>query len=362
MLRFENMIFDAALVARIRKLIAIPMEATQQATIERWNQKTKPLGSLGALETVVVQIAGIQNSPEIRTQRQGLFIFCGDHGVVAQGVSLYPQAVTAQMVANYAAGGAAISVICRHHQIATEVVDCGVIGGPYASAKNCWIGPGTKDFSQEPAMTLVECQIALNNGLALAVEASERFDMVGVGEMGIGNTTAASAILHALTDVDAADSVGRGTGVDEEGMIRKAEVIAKSVARYRKADHSSGAIPSVLTQLGGFEIATMVGFLLGCVEKRIPVVIDGFICTAAVLVANATAPGVAERLIFSHASAEKGHRAMLSHLSAAPLLQLDMRLGEGSGAGVALGVIQTAAKLYAEMATFAGAGVSEANS
>lgn len=273
--------------------------------------------------------------------RKGMYLFCGDHGVVAEGVSAFPSEVTAQMVENYQRGGAAISVLCRQFQIEPVVVDCGV-------------GEPTANFAVEPAMTLAQLDERLKRGRMLAHTAKERFDLVGLGEMGIGNTTSAAALVSAYTGTEPAETVGPGTGLDEEGVRRKADVVRRALAR-----HESREPKAVLAALGGFEIATMTGFILAAAEIGLPVVVDGFISSSAALAAVRLRPEALRTAFFSHRSAEPGHVALLGALGVEPALDLGMRLGEGSGAALMMNLIETSLRVYLEMATFAQAGVAE---
>ncbi len=315
----------------------------------RWNSLTKPPGSLGRLEGLVVRLAVQQGRARPELHRKSLYVFCGDHGVTAEGVSAYPSEVTRQMVLNFVAGGAAINVLCRRIGIRTVIVDAGVKGDPVPGALARKIGEGTRNFAVEPAMTKQECEQALHIGAELAAEPD---DIRGVGEMGIGNTTSASALLCALTGVSPHEAAGPGTGLPAEGVAKKAEVIERALALHRP----NAADPlTVLSQLGGYEIAMMAGFLL---HSKAPVMMDGFITCAAALVATRIDPGVAKYLLYSHRSAEPGHARMLAELKATPLLDLSMRLGEGTGAALGISLVEHALALYDEMATFEEASVS----
>src|SRR4051812_1147265 len=278
-----------------------------------------------------------------------MYIFCGDHGVTAEGVSAFPSEITALMVRNFLRGGAAINVLCRHYGIQTAIVDCGVIGPCDPGAVNRKIAGGTKNFAVCPAMTRDEAERAIQNGINLAREAATRYDIAGVGEMGIGNTTAASALLCVFCGADPVEVSGRGAGLDDEGIARKSRVIAAALAcNAPAANDPLGALAAV----GGFEIATMAGFYLGAAESRLPVMVDGFIASSAALAAIALAPAAKDALIFAHCSAEKAHRLMLSRMGVRAILDLDMRLGEGSASAIGINLVETAVKLYTEMATF----------
>ncbi len=306
----------------------------------RLDSLTKPPGSLGRLEALAVQMGLIQatDAPEIR--RKAILIFCADHGIVEEGVSPYPPEVTRQMVANFRSGGAAISVLCRHYGIHPIVVDMGV-------------GKPTRNFAQEPAMTREQAEAAIDAGISHAKDG----DVLGAGEMGIGNTTAAAAMLSAFSGLDAAETAGRGTGLDATGVARKVAVIRRALELHR-LDPSDPI--GVLAAVGGFEIAAITGLILGAAEQRRAVVLDGFISCAAALVAKGLAPASLDYVIFSHRSAEQGHRRMLEFLNAKPLFDLDLRLGEGTGAALGINLIEASLKLYHEMATFESAGVSKA--
>ena len=327
--------------------------------LNRWNSLTKPPGSLGRLESLVLELALMQATDRPQLGRKALALFCGDHGVTAEGISAFPREVTAQMVLNFLSGGAAISVLCRKHNVEPVVVDAGVDGPVAAGALDCKIAEGTANFAHGPAMTHEQAERALRNGISLASEIRQRADIAVVGEMGIGNTTSASALLCAFIGCAAGDAAGAGTGLDAGRVSHKAMVIDRALKLHRSAVESKDPL-AILCALGGFEIATMAGFLLGAASLRLPVMIDGFICCAAVLVARAINPAVMDYLIFSHKSAEAGHQRMLAALGAKPLFNLDMRLGEASGAVLALSILESALALYSEMATFEQVGVSKA--
>jgi nicotinate-nucleotide--dimethylbenzimidazole phosphoribosyltransferase len=270
--------------------------------------------------------------------KKAIAIFCADHGIVEEGVSPYPSEVTRQMVANFRAGGAAITVLCRHFGIEPVIVDAGV-------------GHPTKNFAREPAMTRAQAEEAIATGMQQAQSA----DLIGAGEMGIGNTTSAAAMLSAFSGLDPRETAGRGTGLDDAGVARKIEVIRRALALH----HPDPADPiGVLAAVGGFEIAAIAGLILGAAQNRRMVVLDGFISCAGALVARAIAPASLDYVVFSHRSAEQGHRRMLEFLHAQPLFDLEMRLGEGTGAAIAVNLVEGAVKLYREMATFESAGVA----
>ncbi|MCU1340124.1 MAG: Nicotinate-nucleotide--dimethylbenzimidazole phosphoribosyltransferase [Bryobacterales bacterium] len=303
---------------------------------------TKPPGSLGRLEELALQVGLIQATDMPSVGRKAMLLFCADHGVTDEGVSPFPQEVTRQMVANFQAGGAAITVLCRQYRIEPVIVDMGV-------------GRPTRNFAREPAMSRVEAQRAVEMGIAHAGDG----DLLGAGEMGIGNSTAAAALLCAFTGANPRDAAGRGTGLDDAGVARKADVIARALALHRP-DPTEAL--GTLAALGGFEIAAIAGLILGAAERRRVVILDGFISCSAALVARAIEPAALDYVVYSHCSAERGHRRMLEALGALgtrrPLLDLDMRLGEGTGAAIGISLVESAVRLYREMATFASAGVS----
>jgi nicotinate-nucleotide--dimethylbenzimidazole phosphoribosyltransferase len=315
---------------------------------------TKPPGSLGRLEALIVQLAGISGSGAPRIDRPAIVVFAADHGVTAQGVSAYPSTVTAQMVANFEAGGAAVNVLARATGAKLVVIDVGVAGpdpGPPSR-----IRPGTRDMTVEPAMTGDEARAAIGVGRDVVRGlVDDGCDAIALGEMGIGNTTAASALVAALTGRLPAEGTGRGTGLDDEAVRHKVAVIEAALGRHQpRRDDPLGTLAAV----GGLEIAALVGAMLATAEARLPIVLDGFITGASALVAAAVAPNLAPRLIASHRSAEPGHRVVLELLGLEPLLDLDLRLGEGSGAALALPLLRAGTLLFAEMATFDSAGVS----
>ena len=341
--------------------IEIPsiQDATLAAEVERrWNSLTKPPGSLGHLETLVTQLAMMNGTARPSVARKAMVIFCADHGVTAEGVSKYPKEVTGQMLHNFLGGGAAITVLCKQFGITPMIVDAGVDAEPVPGAIDLRLGRGTANFCHGAAMTEAQVEQALQNGASLATKVRGTADIAGVGEMGIGNTTSASALLCAFTGMDPRDSVGPGTGVDAAGVHKKAEVVKQALALHARVILEGNAT-AILGALGGFEIATMTGFLLGAAACRLPVVVDGFISSSAALAARAIAPRVMDYLFFSHVSAETGHQRMLDSLGARAILNLDMRLGEGSGAAMAMPVLDGAVALYSNMATFPEAGVSE---
>jgi len=336
-------------------------EAAERAAARRLDSLTKPLGSLGHLEQVVRRYAAIRHDPDARSGTASLLVFVADHGVADEGVSAYPKEVTAQMLRNIARGGAAISVLARHFGYELKVIDAGVATDTRAEdlpgVIYRRIGPGTRDFMREPAMTQAQATAALEAGIEIVNQAvADGNTLVGIGEMGIANSTSAAALISALTGIDAALIAGRGTGLDDAGLARKVEVIRASLRRHHDALADG---QQMLAALGGFEIAAMAGVCLGAAARRVPIVVDGFIATAAAAAADKIFPGLTGRMFFSHRSAEGGHRLALDHLHARPLLDLDLCLGEGTGAALAISIIHAALAMFHEMATFAGAGVAE---
>ena len=321
--------------------------AIRQAVEARWSSLTKPPGSLGRLETLIADLAEIQGTPRPKLDSKAMYIFCGDHGATAEGVSAWPSEVTAQMVRNFVRGGAAISVLGKSLGLELTIVDCGVLGLPIPGALDRKIAAGTRNFAREPAMSRTQAMQAMDHGAALARECTA--DIVGVGEMGIGNTASASALVCAFTGLTPAETVGRGAGISDDGFVVKRRAVEQGLALHQ----ASFTDPlNTLAALGGFEIVTMTGFILECAALRRPVVIDGFITTAAILAARAFAPNMTDYLFYAHCSAEQAHRRVLDLLNAQPILDLGMRLGEGSGAALALGLLSQAHALYGNMATF----------
>jgi nicotinate-nucleotide--dimethylbenzimidazole phosphoribosyltransferase len=333
--------------------------ALRERIQRRLDDLTKPRGSLGRLEDLAIQYGLVTQQVEWLMPRKSLFVFCGDHGVTAEGVSAFPAEVTYQMVRNFAAGGAAISVLCRQYDIDPVIVDMGVAHDiePGLAVVNRKIAAGTKNFAREPAMSREQAVHSLETGIRLAQAANKLgYRLLAVGEMGIGNTTAASAVIAAMAQCEPLAATGAGTGIDEQQRQRKAAIIERALDFHKPA---AGEPLDVLRTVGGFEIGGMAGFLLGASAARIPVCIDGLIATAAALIAARLSGSVRDYLFFGHRSAEPGHRIALENLGGRPLLDLDMRLGEGTGAALAIGVVDSALKLYREMATFSSAGVSD---
>jgi nicotinate-nucleotide--dimethylbenzimidazole phosphoribosyltransferase len=344
------------LEATLTRITAVDARAVAKAQRD-FDVKTKPRGSLGRLETLACQISAIRRGRP--TGEAAIVVVAGDHGVAAAGVSAYPSAVTAQMVANFVAGGAAINVLARQAGARLVVVDAGVATATaHPAVRSLRVGAGTADVATGPAMSPTEARMALDAGIALAEElAVQGVGLVAVGEMGIGNTTIASLLTAKLLGVEAELVCGRGTGVDDAGLARK-------LATIRQALHINQPDPedplAVLTVLGGFEIAFLVGLIVGAAADGVVVVLDGFITAAAALVAARLAPLSRDAMIAAHVSPEPGHRRILAELELEPLLDLGLRLGEASGAALALPLIRSAAALLDEMATFASAGVTDA--
>ena len=336
-----------------------PAAALVAAIQAKIDTKTKPLGALGQLEALARQVALIQQTLAPRLQHPHVLVFAADHGIAAEGVSAYPADVTHQMVRNFAAGGAAINVFCRLHGLALRVVDAGVRGSfaDLPAVRDQKIAEGTRNFRHEPAMTAAEAQRALALGAALVDEVhAAGCNVLGFGEMGIGNTSSAAVLLHLLGGVPLADCVGRGTGLDAAGLAHKLAVLTAAVAAHPAVDGTDAL--AALATFGGFEIAQLCGALLRAAERGMVLLIDGFIASAALLVAWRLAPAVLPYCVFSHESAEGGHPHLLRVLGAQPLLRLGLRLGEGTGGALAYPLVQAAVAFFNEMASFESAGVS----
>lgn len=328
---------------------------------QRQSVLTKPAGSLGRLENVAVQLAGLQGTATPAVDRVQISVFVGDHGICEEGISAYPQAVTAQMIANFAAGGAAISVLAKSLGAGLEVVNLGTVGGvapDLPGVIDAHIAPCTRNFSETDAMTTEQVSAALNYGDAAAQRAADKGSQLFIGgEMGIGNTTSATAIASSLMSKNPMKLTGPGTGLDTAGVRHKAEVIILAIQRHDNDDDGQDAI-AVLKAFGGFEIAALAGAFAGCAARAIPVLVDGYIASVAALIAVNQQPDIRPWLLFAHRSAEPGHDAILAELEANPLLDLGMRLGEGSGAAAAVPLLRIACELHNNMASFEDAGVS----
>jgi len=334
-------------------------EAAMQAARARQDTLTKPQGSLGRLEELSIQLAGITGQPRPRVPRKAVIVMAGDHGVVRNGVSAYPAEVTRQMVLNFLRGGAAINVLARQAGARVTVVDVGVAAdfdeAPGLVRRK--VAYGTADFTRGPAMTAQQAEQALQVGVeVLEAEIAAGLDLVATGDMGIGNTTPSAAIVAAMSGLPVARVTGRGTGVDDAGLARKVAAIEAALA-VNRPDPANAF--DVLCKVGGLEIAGLAGVIIAAASHRVPVVIDGFISGAAALIAVGLAPAARPYLIASHRSVEVGHQAMLELLGVRPLFDFDLRLGEGTGAVLAFHVVEAAARILDEMATFAEAGVSE---
>ncbi len=337
-----------------------PLDRSMTAELQHViDTKTKPPGSLGRLESIGLQIGLIQRTLRPRIERPTMIVFAADHGIAAEGVSPFPQEVTVQMVANFVAGGAAINALSKVAGMTLEVVDAGV-----ASALPAAPGfvdaairrGGTRNFAHEQAMTRDEVLQAIARGAErVRHHAALGTNVIGFGEMGIANTSAAACLMSRMCNVEIDACVGRGTGLDDAGLHRKRDVLA---AALKKHAPSTDPIDTLAT-FGGFEIAMIVGAFLAAAEARMTILVDGFIVTSALLVAQALSPAVLDYCVFAHASDETGHRRMLEYLGAAPLLQLGLRLGEGTGAALALPLLRAAVAFINEMASFESAGVSD---
>ncbi|WP_085716924.1 nicotinate-nucleotide--dimethylbenzimidazole phosphoribosyltransferase [Pseudomonas sp. B28(2017)] len=336
----------------------VDTQVVEQA-LARQQQLTKPAGSLGQLESVAVQLAGLQGRVKPSLEHVWIAIFAGDHGVVAEGVSAFPQEVTGQMLHNFVNGGAAISVLARQLGASLEVVDLGTVTPSLnlPDVRHLNVGPGTANFAQGPAMTEAQGQLALQAGRDSVQRAMATGAQLFIGgEMGIGNTTAASALACALLDCPVSHLTGPGTGLNAEGVSHKAQVIARALARH--GAQRDDALQT-LFNLGGFEIAALVGAYLACAQEGVAALVDGFICSVAALVAVRLNPECRQWLLFGHRGAEPGHRHVLEALNAQPLLDLGLRLGEGSGAALAVPLLRLACDLHGQMATFSEAAVAD---
>lgn len=333
-------------------------QAAMEAASARQAQLTKPAGSLGRLESLSIQLAGIAAKPRPTLTNKVITVMAGDHGVTAAGVSAFPAEVTPQMVMNFLHGGAAINVLARNAGARVVVVDMGVASdlAPHPNLVDCKVAYGTANMLEQPAMTVAQAEQALTAGAALALaEVEKGMDILLLGDMGIGNTTPSAAIACAILGASPDVIVGRGTGVDNAGLARKRAAVRMALGLHRP--NSADGL-DLLAKVGGFEIAGLAGAILGAASKRVPIILDGFITTAAAMIAVQLAPQVRDYLIASHSSVESGHAAMLAHLGLEPLFDLGLRLGEASGAALALPIVEAAARILDEMATFAEAGVS----
>ena len=347
------------LLTKTIEAITPPDKAAMDAARARQDTLTKPAGSLGRLEEISIQIAGIQGKPRPTIEKKAVITMAGDHGVVAEKVGNWPQEVTAQMVANFLRGGAGINVLARQAGARIVFVDMGIASDLKAHPQLIVrkIDHGTANICRGPAMTEAQAVDALEAGIDIVnIEVKKGLDIVGTGDMGIGNTTASSAIFAVMTGLPPEKVTGRGTGLTDEQLIHKTDCIRRALER-NKPDKTRPI--EVLAKVGGFEIGSLAGVMLGAAARRIPVVIDGFISGAAALIAMGLAPQIKDYLIAGHVSAEAGHAAMLKYMGLKPLLSLDMRLGEGTGAALGIAIAEAAVRTLNEMATFAEAGVSE---
>lgn len=338
----------------------IDREAESDARL-RQGSLTKPPGSLGRLEGLSIQLAAATGSPRPSVARKAIIVMAADHGVTAEGVSAYPSAVTPQMVLNFLNGGAAINALARQANARVVIVDIGVASDiPFHSQLHLRkIAYGTQNLAVGPAMTRAQAEAAIAEGIDIVqAEVANGLDLVATGDMGIGNTTPSAAIVAAMTGKPVALVTGRGTGVDDAGLTRKIEIIERALTLNKP--NPSDAL-DVLSKIGGFEIGGLAGVIIGAAAKRVPVVLDGFISGAAALIAVGLCPDVKPYLIAAHQSVEIGHRAILEKIGLTPLLDLDLRLGEGTGAALAFHLVEASARILHEMATFAEAGVSDKN-
>ncbi|WP_420993450.1 nicotinate-nucleotide--dimethylbenzimidazole phosphoribosyltransferase [Cupriavidus sp. 30B13] len=338
-----------------------PLDASLRPALQAAiDAKTKPLGALGRLESLALQIGLITGSTAPALRRPAVIVFAADHGIADAGVSAYPAEVTAQMVLNFLGGGAAINVFARQHGLALEVVDAGV-RAPLPAAPglvNCRIAAGTHNFARERAMSAEQAEAALTAGMARVLRhAQQGTNAIAFGEMGIANTSSAACLMSRLTGTPLDECIGRGTGLDDSGLARKRAVLAQALDLHADAVEPLDA----LAAFGGFEVAMMAGAFLAAAASRMVIVVDGFIASAALLVAQRLDPAVLDYCVFSHCSHEHGHRRLLAQFGAEPLLALDLRLGEGTGAALAYPLLVSAAAFLREMATFGGAGVSTAS-
>ena len=334
-------------------------EAAMRAARARQDSLTKPRGSLGRLEELSIQLAGMKADPLPSVERKAVIVMVADHGVTLEGVSAYPADVTRQMVLNFLRGGAAINVLAHQARARVTIVDIGVASDfePLPGLIRRKVMCGTRNLARGPAMGREEAEQALQVGMdVLQKEADQGLDLVATGDMGIGNTTPSSAIAAAMTGLSVAQVVGRGTGIDNTGLEHKRNVIGQALAVNQP---NANDAMDVLHKVGGLEIAGLAGVMIAAASRRIPIILDGFISTAAAMIAVGLAPGVREYLIAAHRSVEIGHRVMLQHLNLVPLLDLNMRLGEGTGAVLAFHLIEASTRILREMATFEEAGVSD---
>ncbi|MEX2233751.1 MAG: nicotinate-nucleotide--dimethylbenzimidazole phosphoribosyltransferase [Cyclobacteriaceae bacterium] len=343
----------------MRKYNIQPLSRTLEYDLRlRIDRKTKPVGALGRLEEIALQIGLIQQTIEPRLINPTILVFAADHGIAKEGVSAYPQEVTWQMVNNFLQGGAAINVFCRQHNISLSVVDAGVnfdFPKDTPGLIRNKTGKSTENFVKAPAMTVKQTQSCIDTSANIVSTLHESgCNIIGFGEMGIGNTSSASVLMSVITGLPLKACIGRGTGLDDAGLNHKHEILSKAIQRHGKPN----TILKTLCAYGGFEIAQMVGSILQAASDRMIIMIDGFIATVAYLVAHAIEPSVKDYCIFCHQSGERGHAVLLDHIKVKPLLNLDMRLGEATGVAMAFPIIQSAVNVLNEMASFESAQVS----
>jgi len=339
--------------------IAALDKALGSALTHKINHKTKPFGALGRLEELALQIGLIQNTLTPQLSKPTMLVFAGDHGIAASGVSPYPQAVTAQMVLNFLGDGAAINVFAKQNGFALRVIDAGVnhVFKPHTDLIDAKVAMGTANFLLQPAMTQTQCEHAFNCGASLArKEIMAGCNVLGFGEMGIGNTSSASCLMSVLSGLPIDDCVGRGTGLDDAGLAKKTVILKQAIQQHSLQTQEA---MRVLATYGGFEIVMMVGAMLAAAEQKTILLIDGFIATAALLVAVKVQPNIVDYCVFAHCSGEAGHRKLLDYLGVKPLLDLGMRLGEGTGVALVYPLVQAAVSFLNDMASFESAGVSE---
>ncbi len=339
--------------------ITPPDSTLSSALLQKIAHKTKPLGALGYLEDIALQIGLIQNTLTPQLNKPTVLVFAGDHGIAASGVSAYPQAVTAQMVQNFLAGGAAINVFARQNNMQLRIIDAGVNHEflPHADLVNAKIAKGTANFLYTPAMSDTQCEQALTYGVSLVQkEIQAGSNVLGFGEMGIANTSSASCLMSVLCDLPIEQCVGCGAGLDDAGLIKKTEILKQAINQHMLV---SPAPMQALAVFGGFEIAMMVGAMLGAAEQKTLLLIDGFIATSALLVAAKIQPNILQYCVFAHCSNESAHAKLLDYLGARPLLDIGLRLGEGTGAVLAYPLIQASVNFLNEMASFESAGISD---
>ena len=346
-------------LSKMKFNITQPNQALKTSLESKINNKTKPLGALGMLEALALKIGLIQQTLVPQLNNPTMLIFAGDHGIVEAGVSPYPQAVTAQMVLNFLQGGAAINVFTVQNNMRLSVVDSGVNHEfePCDGLINAKVAMGTRNFLLEPAMTLAQCEQALTSAANIVdAKVAEGCNVFGFGEMGIGNTSSASCLMSVLCGLPIAQCVGRGTGLDDAGLAHKTHILAQAIEHHHL---SSADAMQVLATFGGFEIAMMAGAMLQAAAKQCVLLIDGFITTAALLVAAKLQPEILHYCVFTHCSDESGHKKMLDYLQVKPLLNMDLRLGEGTGAALAYPLVSASVNFLNQMASFESASVSQ---